>query len=480
MSSLSEKTNGGKGDEPARDVPEKTRGENALTEEISRLDAEHSWHPFTQMREYLEFPRLQIARGKGCWLYDTEGKKYLDANASIWTNTLGHCDADLDAALREQLGAVAHSTMLGLSSIPSARLAGTLAALTQNRLPRVFFSDCGAAAVEVAVKLSFQYWQLVGEPQRTGVIAMSDAYHGDTFGAMALGDCGAFHSRFKHWFFPVDRFPAPECVEVHGNVLHADARRSLEALEAILEKKSDTTACVLIEPEIQGSGGMKLQPPGFVEAVSALCKNYGVHLILDEIFVGFGRTGKFLIEENRRGIDPDFVCVGKGLTGGYMPLAATLAREEIYEAFLGSFDEYKAFFHGHTFTGNPLACAVAQKNYEKIAALIASGTLADTIDYLGRRVEETFAGHAHVREIRQRGMVAALDLFAGAGKPDWEVGARTGMKICMHARERGLILRPLVDTLVFIPPLVISHDEIDFLVENTRASIDEFLASRGE
>lgn len=448
---------------------------NPLTEEIARLDAEHSWHPFTQMREYMAFPRLQIARGEGCRLFDTDGNAYLDANASIWTNTLGHRDPDLDAALREQLDAVAHSTMLGLSSVPSARLAGALSALTGDRLPRVFFSDCGAAAVEVAVKLSFQYWQLVGEPQRRGVVAMSDAYHGDTFGAMALGDCGAFHARFKPWFFPVDRFPAPECVECRGNVSRADASRSLAALEAILKEKSATTACVLIEPEIQGSGGMKLQPPGFVEAVSALCAKYGVHLILDEIFVGFGRTGKFLIEENRPGVDADFVCVGKGLTAGYLPLAATLTKEKIYEAFLGNFDEYKAFFHGHTFTGNPLACAVALKNIEKIRRLIASGTLAETIDCLGRRTEEAFLGHPHVREIRQRGMVAAIDLFAGEGKPAWPVGARVGMNICMRARERGLLLRPLVDTLVFIPPLVISREEIDFLVENTRAAVDDYL-----
>lgn len=448
---------------------------NPLTEEIARLDAEHSWHPFTQMREYMAFPRLQIARGEGCRLFDTDGNAYLDANASIWTNTLGHRDPDLDAALREQLDAVAHSTMLGLSSVPSARLAGALSALTGDRLPRVFFSDCGAAAVEVAVKLSFQYWQLVGEPQRRGVVAMSDAYHGDTFGAMALGDCGAFHARFKPWFFPVDRFPAPECVECRRNVSRADASRSLAALEAILKEKSATTACVLIEPEIQGSGGMKLQPPGFVEAVSALCVKYGVHLILDEIFVGFGRTGKFLIEENRPGVDADFVCVGKGLTAGYLPLAATLTKEKIYEAFLGNFDEYKAFFHGHTFTGNPLACAVALKNIEKIRRLIASGTLAETIDRLGRRTEEAFRGHPHVREIRQRGMVAAIDLFAGEGKPAWPVGARVGMNICMRARERGLLLRPLVDTLVFIPPLVISREEIDFLVENTRAAVDDYL-----
>ena len=448
---------------------------NPLTEEIARLDAEHSWHPFTQMREYMAFPRLQIARGEGCRLFDTDGNAYLDANASIWTNTLGHRDPDLDAALREQLDAVAHSTMLGLSSVPSARLAGALSALTGDRLPRVFFSDCGAAAVEVAVKLSFQYWQLVGEPQRRGVVAMSDAYHGDTFGAMALGDCGAFHARFKPWFFPVDRFPAPECVECRGNVSRADASRSLAALEAILKEKRATTACVLIEPEIQGSGGMKLQPPGFVEAVSALCAKYGVHLILDEIFVGFGRTGKFLIEENRPGVDADFVCVGKGLTAGYLPLAATLTKEKIYEAFLGNFDEYKAFFHGHTFTGNPLACAVALKNIEKIRRLIASGTLAETIDRLGRRTEEAFRGHPHVREIRQRGMVAAIDLFAGEGRPAWPVGARVGMNICMRARERGLLLRPLVDTLVFIPPLVISREEIDSLVENTRAAVDDYL-----
>lgn len=453
---------------------------NPFSTAINALDARHSWHPFAQMSEYLATQQLQIARGEGAWLFDTEGKKYLDANASIWTNTLGHNDLDLNAALVAQLDEIAHSTMLGLSHPACASLAGTLAELTQNRLPRVFFADCGAAAVEVAVKLSFQYWQIVGEPQRTGVVAMSGAYHGDTFGTMALGDCGAFHERFKAWFFPVERFPAPECAESCDEICDANARasgeKSLAALENLLKEKSGTLACVIIEPSVQGSGGMKLQPRGFVPAVSALCKRYGVHLILDEIFVGFGRTGTFLIEDQEPGIDSDFVCVGKGLTAGYLPLAGTLTRESIYEKFLGGFEEFKAFFHGHTFTGNPLACAVALKNIEKIRALIDSGTLAGTIEHFGKSFEAAFRGHPNVRSMRRRGMIAAADLFAGTGKPEWTTAQRVGNKICMNARRHGLILRPLGDTLVFIPPLTISHDEIDFMFQAATTALNEICA----
>lgn len=431
-----------------------THPETELLTEVDQLDLGRTWHPFTQMREYAALPRVQIARGQGCWLEDVQGRRYLDANASIWTNVHGHQDPDLNAAIIDQLGRIAHSTYLGLGHEPGSRLADKLAQLTG--LDRVFYSDNGSNAVEIALKLSFQYFQLTGQPQRRRVIALANAYHGDTFGTMSVGDCGVFHERFDPWKFPVERMPAPTCEEWGGEVFSEDMSASLAALDAQLASFGHEVASVILEPWVQGAGGMKLMPRGFLREVQQRCRQHGAHLILDEVFVGFGRCGPMLVGA-AEGVTPDFYCLAKGLTAGYLPLAATVTREEIYEAFLGEFGEYKAFFHGHTFTGNPLGCVVALKSIEKLEAMMGDGRLDRTLAAFDQFYRELRAELPDTFRLRQRGLASALDLPAG------DPGERRGMHFCIALRERGVLLRALADSLLIVPPLVISPDEIEFL-----------------
>lgn len=421
--------------------------------ELDRLDAFHVWHPFTQMQEYLSNPRLQIERGKGCWVWDLDGNRYLDANASIWTNVHGHCDPDLDGALADQLAKIAHSTYLGLGHAPGTRLAAKLAEISPGELNRVFFSDNGSNAVEIALKLSFQYWQLTGQPQRKRVIALTDAYHGDTFGTMSVGDSGIFHQRFSPWFFPVDRIPAPR---VNPDGQAGSLESSLEAFDRLLASSPEEFAALLVEPWIQGAAGMQLMDRRFLSEAERRCKKHGIHLIFDEVFVGFGRCGPLLVCQEEA-ITPDFLCLAKGLTAGYIPMAATLTTEKIYQAFLGEFGEYKAFFHGHTFTGNPLAAAVALRSIEKIEAMQTSGQIDQTLDdfdaffdRLRRKLPSNFG-------LRHRGLAGAIDLPSGDSEQ------RRGMHFCIALRQRGVLLRALGDSLLIVPPLIISAEEIAFL-----------------
>jgi adenosylmethionine-8-amino-7-oxononanoate aminotransferase len=445
---------------------------------FDKMDRDHSWHPFTQMEEYCSIPQLQVERGQGCWIWDTEGNRYLDGNASIWTNAHGHNEPDINAALVEQLGKIAHSTYLGLSHPVGAMLGQRLAELAPESLSRVVFSDNGSNAVEIALKLSFQYWQLVGKPEKRLVVGMENGYHGDTFGAMAAGNSDSFHGRFQPWLFESRKFAAPECSEVNGIVKHSDSDQSLLQLEKVLENEASEIASVIIEPSIQGPAGMRLQPAGFLKQVEVLCRRYGVHLILDEVFVGCGRTGSIFACE-QEGVYPDFLCLAKGLTAGYLPLAATLTTEKVYRAFLGSFDTGNAFYHGHTFTGNPLAASVALKSLEKLERLIGSRRLDKTIEDFGRILAETFNGHSNVMDIRQRGLAAAIDLFPGSSRDSWHPNDRVGMKVCLEARKHGLLLRPLLDSILVVPPLVINEEEIGFLFNSLKTAIDAVMNNIG-
>jgi adenosylmethionine---8-amino-7-oxononanoate aminotransferase len=444
-------------------------------ETLRQWDLAHSWHPFTQMQEYASLPPLHIAAGKGIWLEDTEGRRYLDGTASIWTNVHGHNDPDLNHALREQAEKVAHSTMLGLNHPVGAELAHHLASLAPGDLTRCFFSDNGSNAVEIALKMSFQFWQLTGRPEKRRVISMRNSYHGDTFGTMAIGDSGLFHERFRPWFFPAEKFPAPTCHELAGTLLQADAETSLQHLRELLANIGPETACLVLEPSVQGAAGMKQQPPSFAAQVAALCREHEVHLVLDEVFVGFGRLGSMLVCA-REQIVPDFLCLAKGLTAGYLPLAATVVREPIYAAFLGRYDEYRAFFHGHTFTGNPLAAAVSLASIKKLDAMITSGQVQRAVTRFGEELRSAFSDHPRVAEVRQRGLAAAVELV-----PDRETRAafpvelRAGLRVCLEARSHQLLLRPLGDTLLLVPPICISEQEVGLLVENTLNAINETL-----
>jgi adenosylmethionine-8-amino-7-oxononanoate aminotransferase len=288
---------------------------------------------------------------------------------------------------------------------------------------------------------------------------------------MAAGDSGFFHDRFRPWCFPADHFPAPLCREWNGQVRAADAAGSLRALAGLLEAQADRTACLILEPSVQGAAGMRLQPPGFLAAVAGLCRQHGVHLILDEVFVGFGRLGPMLVCA-AEGVTPDFLCLAKGLTGGYLPLAATLAREEIFAAFLGSHESRRAFYHGHTFTGNPLAAAVALENIRKLRPLIAGGELRRRIAVFGRLLDRAFAGHPAVSAIRQRGLAAAIDLAL----PSPPSARRAGLRVSLRAREHGLLLRPLGDSLLLVPPLCLTDEELGQLADRTLRAIDDVRA----
>ncbi|HEU5071971.1 MAG TPA: aminotransferase class III-fold pyridoxal phosphate-dependent enzyme [Verrucomicrobiae bacterium] len=475
-----------------------------LSTAVDAADVRHSWHPFTQMREYLDHPRLHIARAKSCWLFDTDGNRYFDGTASLWTNVHGHGDPDLDAALRAQLDQVAHTTLLGINHPQAAALAEELATLTNGKLSRCFFSDNGSNAVEIALKLSFQYWQLTGKPEKRGVIGLTGGYHGDTFGTMAVGDSGGFHERFAPWLFPAKHIPAPIHVECAGKVVRSDASQSLAALDALLAAEADRTACLILEPRVQGAAGMVQQPPGFVAAVAERCRRAGVHLILDEVFTGFGRLGALTAcsgtgvppvqfdshpsEAARKAnaspdrqdacpTTPDFLCLAKGLSAGYVPLAATLTRDTIHDAFLGSFSQQRAFYHGHTFSGNPLACAVARASLAKLRPLLASGRVAETIATLGAELESHFAGHPNVAEVRQLGLTGAIDLVPRDRNRRWPADLRAGFQVTLAARKHGLVIRPLADSVLIVPPVVATPDEVRHLARALHAALDDVLPS---
>jgi adenosylmethionine---8-amino-7-oxononanoate aminotransferase len=340
-------------------------------------------------------------------------------------------------------------------------------------LPRCFYTDNGSNAVEVALKLSFQYWQLVGQEAKRGVISMEGAYHGDTFGTMAVGERSEFHRRFNPWLFAAQIFPAPVHSECAGKVTLSDASASLAALKVILERDAATTACLILEPRVQGAAGMVQQPAGFVKAVAALCRQHGVHLILDEVFTGFGRVGALTASE-LEGVVPDFLCLAKGLAAGYLPLAATLTSEKIYAAFLGPFSEGKTFFHGHTFSGNPLGCAVARASLRKLKPMLASGQVAERASLLGCEMEAAFAGHAHVRTFRQLGLTGSVE-FKPASAERWLTDTRAGYRVALAARRHGLVIRPLGDSILFVPPISIQADEVKHLVRAVRHAMAEVL-----
>ncbi|MGB0745027.1 MAG: adenosylmethionine--8-amino-7-oxononanoate transaminase [Opitutales bacterium] len=444
-------------------------------QQLDEWDNHHSWHPFSQMQEYCAWPKVHVDRGKGCWLYDTEGRRYLDTNASVWTNTFGHNDPELNAAVKDQLEKIAHSTYLGLSHPVAAELGQKLCALAPEGLNRVFFSDNGSNAVEIALKISYQYWQLKGQPQRKRVIGMEGGYHGDTVGTMAAGKSGRFHERYKDWFLDSWHFPAPHCQELNGVNREAHASASLKALEGYLELESMNVACLIIEPSVQGAAGMRQQPPGFLKSVEQLCRKYGIHLILDEVFVAFGRLGGLFVCAAEE-VQPDFLCLAKGISAGYLPLAATLIQSDIYETYLGRWSEDRTFFHGHTFTANPIAAAVALKNLEKLQTLITSGELDATIRKFGQSLAAKVEPHPNIRQIRQRGLAASVELCPSNGQPAWQPDDRMGWRICLAARKHELLLRPLGDSLLIVPPLILSGDEIDFLCERLLVTLDEVLA----
>ncbi len=442
------------------------------TTQLREWDKRHVWHPFTQMQDWDRDDQIVIEKGEGCWLVDTDGNRYLDGVASMWTNVHGHCRKELNEAIKAQVDRLEHSTLLGLASEQSIILAARLAGITPAGLDRIFYSDNGSTAMEVAVKMAYQYQSHHGRPERSRFITFRNAYHGDTLGAVSVGGIDIYHATFKPLMFETVQAPAPYCYRCE---LGCDDRRScgmkcLEALELIMKEQAGSAAGLVIEPLLQGAGGMIVQPPGFLKGVRELCDRYDLLMIVDEVATGFGRTGKMFACQHED-VVPDIMAVSKGISGGYLPIAATITNSRVYEAFLGEYSELKTFFHGHTFTGNPLACAVALKSLDLFESDRLLDALQPKISLLAERLDG-FIELAHVGDIRQCGLAAGIELVEDKESRrayPWE--QKIGVQVCLEARKHGIFSRPLGNTVVIFPPLVISDAELELLLDGLRKSI---------
>jgi adenosylmethionine---8-amino-7-oxononanoate aminotransferase len=425
------------------------------------------------MKEWEQEEPVIIERGKGPYLIDTEGRHYLDGTSSIWVNLHGHRHPTLDKALREQLGKVAHSTLLGLSNPPAIELARELVRIAPKGMTRVFYSDDGSTAVEVALKMAVQYWQQrkprLG-PKRM-FVNLKLAYHGDTAGAMSVGNIDLFHERFHPLLFPTLKVDAPYCYRCPLKLTYPSCRLAcIEPIERLLKSRHKDLAGFIIEPLVQAAAGIITAPPDYLTRIRKLCTKYNVLLIADEVATGFGRTGKMFACQHE-GVTPDLMAISKGLTGGYMPLAATLATEEIYQTFLGEYREWKTFFHGHSYTGNPLGCAVALANLQVFRQEHTLTRLRLKIKALSRLLKP-LAEHPHVGDIRQCGFMVGIELVKRRmAREPYPLEERVGHQVAIDARSRGLLLRPIGNVIVLMPPLVTSIKELRDMIEITHHSI---------
>ncbi|OAI43824.1 adenosylmethionine-8-amino-7-oxononanoate aminotransferase [Nitrospira sp. SCGC AG-212-E16] len=437
-------------------------------------DHRYLWHPFTQMQEWEQEEPLIIERGKGSYLIDTEGRRYLDGISSIWVNLHGHGHPTLDRAIKKQLDKIAHSSLFGLSNPPAIQLARALIQIAPKGLTRVFYSDNGSTAVEIALKMAIQYWQQrrpEAGPKQT-FLHLKLAYHGDTVGAVSVGNIELFHSRFKSLLFPTLEADPPYCYRCPLNLTYPSCQMAcLDPIERILTEHHRELAGFIIEPLVQAAAGMLTSPPGYLKRIRELCTKYDVLLIADEVATGFGRTGKMFACQHE-GVTPDLMAISKGLTGGYMPLAATLTTDEIYKAFLGKYEDFKSFFHGHSYTGNPLGCAVALANLAVFKKEKTLSRLQPKIKMMARLLRP-LRELPHVGDIRQRGFIAAVELVEDprTQKP-YPLEARMGHRVAMDARRLGLLLRPIGNVIILMPPLSTSLSELRRMVEMLHASIE--------
>jgi adenosylmethionine-8-amino-7-oxononanoate aminotransferase len=442
------------------------------TKELQQFDKEFVWHPFTQMQEWQAGVHPVIVRGEGSWLIDSDGNRYIDGVANMWTNVHGHCHPVINEAIKKQLDKLEHSTLLGLAGELPSILAKRLVDIAPKGLCKVFYSDNGSTAVEIGIKMAFQYWQHLGRPEKTRFISLKNAYHGDTIGAVSVGGIDIFHEVFRPLLFPTIQAPSTCCYRCELSPEKDCSRCNLECLlelEKIMAANAHETAGLVMEPLLQGAGGMIVQPAGYLARVRELCDRYDILLILDEVATGFGRTGAMFACDHE-GVTPDIIALSKGITGGYLPLAATMTTQKVYDAFLGEYRELKTFFHGHTFTGNPLACAAALASLDLFETTGLLATLPAKIAYLQTRLAALQAIET-VGDVRQCGMAAGIELVRDkSGEPyAWE--ERVGVQVCLEARKHGLFLRPLGNVIVVFPPLAITMEELKLLMDGIEAAI---------
>ncbi len=450
--------------------------EQPTRDDVLDWDSRHHWHAFTQMAEY---EPLVIERAEGCYLIDIDGRKYLDGASSMWCNVHGHNHPRINAAIREQLDRVSHCTALGMGCDTTARLAKRVADVAPGDLEHVFFASDGSSGVEVALKMAFQYWRQCDEPQprKTKFIAFGEAYHGDTLGSASVSGIARFHALFKPLLFDVIRAPLPDPRRLPaGTAPDAAAQFFLPQTEDLLRRYHGEIAALVIEPIVQCAAGMVMHPPGFLRGLRELTKSYGVLLVADEVPVGFGRTGT-MFACNQEDVVPEFLCLGKGLSGGYLPIAATLTNDAIYKAFLGRFNEGRTLHHGHTFSGNPLASAAALASLDLFDDEQTLDKLPAKIARLGEHLCR-LAEHPHIATTRQRGLIGALELTpskaSGVPYPSEE---RRAWRVCRETLAQGVWLRPLADVLYVMPPLSITVEELDFMMGKFSSAIDRVTRS---
>ncbi len=441
--------------------------------ELERADKQYVWHPFTQHQSWEADTPVIIDRAEGSYLIDVDGNHYLDGVSSLWVNVHGHHRQEINAAITAQLDLVAHSTFLGLTHAPGIELARRLIGIVPGQLRRVFYSDTGAAAVEIALKMAFQYWQQRPDPRpsKTKFFALHNAYHGDTIGALSVGGIDLFQQIYRPLLFPTVKAHEAYCYRCHlGKQYPSCHFACLDEIERAIATHADELAAVIMEPLVQGAAGIIVYPPGYTRAVWEIARRHGVLFIADEVATGFGRTGRMFACEHE-GVEPDLMAVGKGISGGYLPLAATFATEEIYRAFLGRPEEAKTFYHGHTYTGNPVACAAALASLDLFER-------EGTLEQLQPKIATLTAGLETIRDlplvgdVRQRGFIAGIELVrdVATGEP-FPVAEQVGVQVIKEARHRGVMLRPLSDVIVLMPPLAISSEELATLLRVVQESI---------
>jgi len=440
--------------------------------DISTRDLAVVWHPCTQMKDHESLPMIAIRRGEGAWLEDFSGKRYLDAVSSWWVNLFGHANPRINSALTEQLSSLEHVIFAGFTHEPAVLLAERLVALAPPGLTRCFFADNGSAAVEVALKMSFQYWHNRGATRKSRFVTLANSYHGETLGALSVGNVDLYKAIYKPLLLDVLVAPSPDCYfREPGESWEDHSRRRFEAMERLLAEHADEVAAVIVEPLVQCAGGMRMYHPVYLRLLRDACDRYGVHLIADEIAVGFGRTGTMFACE-QAAITPDFLCLSKGLTGGYLPLSAVLTNEHVYAAFYDDYAKLTAFLHSHSYTGNPLACRAALATLDIFASDDPIASNRRKAERLGSRARE-LAAHPHVTDVRQTGMIVAVE-FARDKRTrepyDWQ--ERRGLRVYRHALATGVLLRPVGNVIYFMPPYIVSDDEIDFMVATAAEGLE--------